>query len=225
MFDTLSKDIIQNIYEFDPTYREIFDYVLKSFVTPKMKVLQTFLFLHGDVNLSRWQVMKKKTIHYDDNFIEVVFQNLNKIMFYVMTKEEKDEFDNPTDPHNPMIIRSHLYQFNPFSIAQVCVHEDPQMNAYNKLKVRDDIAENIRSIQENNSSDIANDILYDILGNNYGCFKLYQRFRGIYDQEVHKYLFKNVTKYYDPSIDIYNYNQFDYNHREYTIYRMSIETV
>jgi hypothetical protein len=207
MFDNLSKDIIQNIYEFDSTYREVFDEVLKSIVTTKMKILQKFLssYPYPDTVTNQmndaWQIMKKKTIDYDDKYVEIELRNPMKIVFYVMTNEERDEMDNPTEEYNPMIIRSQLYLMNPDTIADFigCTTETIQM------------------IQQHmNSSEMINNVLYDLLGKEYKYFIKCLQFSGVYDEEVHKYLFKNIPKSYSQAYD--NYRTFIHEERKYTIY-------
>ena len=212
MFHSLSKDIIQTIYEFDPTYRHIFNEVLESLVTPKMKVLQNFLSsypypdtISSQMNLL-WQVMKKKTIDYDENYFEIVLVNRMKVIFYVMTKEERDDMDNPTDEYNPMIIRSALHVMEPDHIADF-IHCH---------------SETIRMIQEHlNSSEIINQVLYDLLGKEYKHYIKSLQFSGVYDEEIHKYLFKNISKSWNDSYlayNVYNYRSYLYQNREYTIY-------
>jgi hypothetical protein len=90
MFHIFSKDIIRHIYEFDPTYREVFDEVLQTLVTPNMRVLQKFLSSYSD--LCKWQVMKQITIErpfYKEEYFETALPNDKKVIYSVVVKEKR----------------------------------------------------------------------------------------------------------------------------------------
>ncbi len=182
MFKSLSNDLLTRIYEYDPTYKEKFNHVLDGLLTPKMKILQKFLVAYDGPDMihmgSKWQVMKKTEFRNGPHYYEITFFNIFKTTFYVMTQEERDsQFDNPTNKTCPNIIRSHLYRMSPNNIANVIGCN----------------TQTISTIQENIvEKHCCNDVLYDLLGNGYDDYVDTLRMDGIFDQEIHKYLFEDM---------------------------------
>lgn len=213
IFQGLSKDIIQEIFEFDPTYKDTFsDVVLKTLVTPRMRVLQSFLDEKsaslGLTDEHDFEAMKHIHVNHDDKYIEIRFQGNVKTMFYVMTLEEKDFLDDTTDKKSPMVLRQILYRLPSHLIAPFT----------------DRRPKHIETIQEryNDDKETCNKILYELLGS-HGYERMMMRMieNGTYNKEVHKFLF---CDYFNKIDDLYfiedqdNYHYFEHDNRHYVVY-------
>jgi len=214
MFNRLSRDLIREIFEYDNTFKEKFNNVLDGLLTPKMKVLQRFMrSYHGpDMEFlgKGWQAMKRMTFRGDDNYMEITSMNIFKTSFYVMSEEERNRvYDDPVDRMTPNVIRSNLYRLNPETISYHigC------------------LVETVEDIQESfEDKEKCNDVLYDLMENDYDDYAEELKTHGVYDEEIHKYLFEDLrytSNDYYLDQDSFNYHVFendDEDGKKYYIY-------
>lgn len=200
MFDRLSKDLIQQVFEYDSTYHEVYKYVMECLVPPKMKVLQHFLGTYDGPEMvmmgKQWQVMKPLSFGDNREYIEITWCDVVKTMFYVLTPTEKRNLDVSMDVKSPMIIQSNLYRLDPVHIAYF-IGCAPQT---------------VERIQKNFCNEhMTNTILYDLLGEEYPAYVQSLKDHEVYDECVHRYLFEEFmfvrNEYYFHS-DCFNYHCF-----------------
>lgn len=211
MFDILCKDLIQTVYEYDSTYRDKFNDVLDNLICPKMKILQKFLRTYNGVDMTimgnMWQVMRRVTYYNDNNYFEITLFNTIKSTFYVMSKKEKMRLDDNTFAHSPMIIKNHLYELDADHIADFIGCNNETIELIQNFVI---------------GTNTINMIIYDLLGNEYSHYVRSLRDHGIYDEHVHRHLFRDFmhkrSLVYLPH-DVYNYEIFiDDDGEEYTIF-------
>lgn len=217
MFQSLCKDLVQEIFEFDSTYHEEFSRILNTMVTEEMKALQYFLHWCRNVpDLTTERFFQNmKLLHVDvgleRTFIEIQFENHKKMAFYVLPLDEKDRFDFPKDSSSLLIVKQYLYQL-PFSIISE-VLEITEEELGDLLKEEEEVIDNPR---------VLNKVLFDLLGCR-GYSKVVYKLidNGMYNNIVHRYLFEKLFREID---DIYfleegeNYRHFKYNHEDYIVY-------
>lgn len=202
MFNRLSSKLIREIFEYDNTFKEKFNNVLDGLLTPKMKVLQTFLQTYHGPDMEflgkGWQAMKRTTFRGNANYMEITSLNIFKTTFYVMNEEERNiVYDDPVDKMTPNVIRSNLYRLNPETISYHigC------------------LAETVQDIQESfEDKEKCNDVLYNLMENDYHHYAEDLKTHGVYDEEIHKYLFEDLrysgNDYY-LDMDSFNYHVFE----------------
>lgn len=202
MFNRISNDLVRQIFEFDNTFKQEFDNVLDGLLTSKMKVLQKFLGTYNGPDVAflgkGWQAMKRISFRGDDHYTEITSLNIFRTTFYVVSEEERDVvYNDPVDRMTPNVIRSNLYRLSPETIAYY-------------IGCSTETVENIQ--KDFDDKETCNEVLYDLLGNDYAEYAEDLKMHGVYDAEIHKYLFEDMrysrNDYY-LEMDAFNYHVFE----------------
>lgn len=177
MFKCLPKELLQEIFLYDPTYRNKYERALDTLVTPKMKALQYFLDVVEKPWDMRWNRMKKiSSVHHNDLY-EMDISSDWKMIACVMTLEERNALDDPLDITSPMILKNSLYRLPSQTVS---------MYTYVGSLTIDILQREISDPLE------CNDVLFDMLDvNGYSSLLEHIDEDGIYDREIHTYLLKD----------------------------------
>ena len=213
MFQLLSKDIIQEIFEYDRTYRDEFVSTLELLVTPHMKALQHCLnyknFIPGINEEREFETMRELDVDVglDHRFIEIKFSQHKKMAFYVLPVDERDDYDFPPDSSSRLVIKEYLAKLPISTISFVT--EIPEGEILEMLEEYDNINDK-------------NNMLYDLLGaKRYSKLVYHLMDIGIYNNILHRYFFE---RFFEKIDDIYfledadNYCYFRYNRQDYVVY-------
>jgi len=211
--NNLSIDIVNHVYEYDGTYREQFQETLEVLVTDKMKALEHFLEWENGFEMWEWQTIKSV---YNDDYLQVSFKNTDERYFCVLRLEETFEFDRIDDEYHVLLTKSYLSGIYSSYIADIVGCD---------VRIIDDI-------QKTHSKETVNQILFDLLGKDgYKSIvgKLRDRYGhyNIYDQFIHRFLFKDLVekkKYKYNEWNSLTYEYFNYGETDYVIYWMCLET-
>lgn len=216
MFKQLCKDIIQEIFEFDPTYRVVFSKSLNTLVTPNMKVLQNFL-NHStlsslfDVDEGRFESMKEIDVRptgINNQFIEVVYDGTKKTVFSILTLYEKHEFDSIGCSSEQLVLQKYLTQLPLALVAEFAEISEEELQSF---------------IGDEHDRNVRNRIMYGLLGKK-GYIKLTNHLMesGQYNCLFHQFLFERWIV--DKMDDIYfmedsdNYTYFRHKDEFYMVF-------
>lgn len=181
VFD-LPKELVEEIFLFDSTYRDVYRHVLKNPFFEKMRVLRSFLDTQIEQEWNRqWYTIIKKTVcyHRSFDFYEIAMSENSRMVVYVVTLEEKKSFDDPFCIGSPMLLKN-------------CLDLISSQILSNYLEVDSNVINNIqRDIDDHHE---CNNILYALFTHN-GHTSLLQELENepTHNQQIYQYLFKNTS--------------------------------
>lgn len=214
--NNLCTEIVRQIFEYDCTYKEVFNKVLDTLVTPSMKALQYFLrqsTLSEFTDERAFEGMREfelESMGIDNNFIEMRHSGKIKTAYFVMTWDDKSKLDDPFEPASTLVVKHFLHTLPVSTIALFIDNMEEDM-------IRSKLQEEGGTMNEEDR----NAMIYEMLGpDGYTKLILHLIKTAIYNKLLHRYIFETLFRSLD---DIYfiedsdNYHYFRYNCKFYMV--------
>lgn len=215
MFDILCSDLVNHIFGYDSTYKDVFKNVLNDLVTPRMRAVYFFL-SNCQIMEDEWKFEKMTQLHVNTGigvpFVEIRYNSNTRMAFYVMTEDEKYMLDIPGFADSTLIVKDFLHHL-PISTLSPYVSCSPEL-------IREWLDE--YTFADDPDPSCCNQKIYNALGKD-GYQKLVHHLIdiGSYNSFVHRFVFKKLFSEIDEMYfieDSENYRYVRYNGQTYIIY-------
>lgn len=215
MFQKLCPPLIQKIFEYDPTYKDVFKNVLRSIVTPRMKVVHKLLAKdHALEAERRFEKMGEVDVDIGTGipFVEIQYDHTTRMAFYVMDMTERYLLDLPHAKDSILIVKDYLHHvpLSTLSLFASC-SADTLWTLLEEYMTG-----------ESDDPSVYNHCVYDVLGEGgYGRLIHHLMDMGVYHSFVHRYvfgkLFGRIGETYSME-DSENHRFIQYEDQNYTVY-------